>query len=44
MSTWQYVQVVREMASMMHDGLLSEEDVANETFLLSEEEWFEVFG
>jgi hypothetical protein len=32
MSTREYVMVVSEMSRMMHDGLIDEEDAANETF------------
>jgi hypothetical protein len=44
MSTREYVMVVSEMSRMMHDGLIDEEDAANETFLLSEMEWRDYFG
>jgi hypothetical protein len=44
MNMQEYARIVEEMAGMMVGRLINVEDVANETFLLSELDWDVYFG
>ena len=44
MSICAYAQVVDEMGAMMEAGLIDAEDAGNQSWLLSELDWYDYFG